>query len=939
MKGLNVKRLAAIGVGAALVGSALAPIVSAVSVSQISKSNIINTATGQPIVGVAVGSKAKASDVVWAGNIAARVAQLATVEKDVTVQAGEGSGEGATVSDLSVDLTVGGTVKVSGGVRELLTANMNSGSSQWEYRTDVGNAYFKSFKNESKQIKINNDTNTTTVVESIGVKLDALFDTTNVSVKDLVGYISSGDLNYQVTFSPGIPYFTDSGADDYVPISFLGKTYVVDSINTSGTQIVLVSTSAEKVYQTGDRIALKGRDGKDYSLELRGGYTSSGTTYAKVALLDADGTELQVQSVTNDDQIDTVFSDTDGKAILETKVTMKRVGTNTVDNTTTYDFTLLVGSDRLDIRNGNRFPYDPNNTSGSYPWQAALTTSGTTLTAIAVTNNAKIWNASNPLTATGYTLGNVTTGVDKAGILEGSGLDPIGYVKFKGFYDQGVQKTTVKFLKGQNVADISGGSSTYGAIQYKDTSSVEHKIPMAIKLGQPPISGNLKFEGQDYTYAVGKGDSGAGTSGNRFILEPGQVTYSTSAQITGDFNFAYGIDNVPAATADENWSGTGDINNLASGNLITITGKNSKTYKYFFKTTTSAAWLVLAGYDINGTTSVNGYIDTLEWSTGGLFLLGTDVSDNDNVTTSLNDYNLSQAQQTSVATASFRGVSYYAPDTADFGTYAGSAGGIYKTAVFFIRELDTNTAIPHHGGDAPNVRVGVWTIYIDTEGGNAGTVDTANNNKTNYAGKTTAADYNAERTITTLSEYTGSSTNFTKGYDDNGIKVELASRELSFVLPNSRMKSYWTVESLDTTEEVSGGATLAGVLEGATAKTDDGTTVTVDKVNYTVAGGAGGAVAVPAKYNEIVKTGNLVYTDAGFNPSGNAIIVGGYKVNTLAKGLQLDDGTTLEDALTARGDKVAELLNNGDIVAAGYTADDTAAAAQELISALDGLLA
>jgi len=43
MKGLNVKRLAAIGVGAALVGSALAPIVSAVSVSQIDKSNIINT--------------------------------------------------------------------------------------------------------------------------------------------------------------------------------------------------------------------------------------------------------------------------------------------------------------------------------------------------------------------------------------------------------------------------------------------------------------------------------------------------------------------------------------------------------------------------------------------------------------------------------------------------------------------------------------------------------------------------------------------------------------------------------------------------------------------------------------------------------------------------------------------------------------------------------
>lgn len=57
----------------------------------------------------------------------------------------------------------------------------------------------------------------------------------------------------------------------------------------------------------------------------------------------------------------------------------------------------------------------------------------------------------------------------------------------------------------------------------------------------------------------------------------------------------------------------------------------------------------------------------------------------------------------------------------------------------------------------------------------------------------------------------------------------------------------------------------------------------------------------------------------------------------LAENVELSDGTTLEAALTAAGNYETQLLDNGDIIVAGYTAQDTATAAQKLIDALDAL--
>src|SRR3989344_3855488 len=112
MKGFNVKKLAAIATGAALLGTAIAPIVTATNVT---KSDIYNS-SGSPIVNIVVGSEAQVSDAIWAGNLAAKIAEKAATTQTVAVSgdAGAGSAE-LDVSDLTIDVTVGGTVTFGAG--------------------------------------------------------------------------------------------------------------------------------------------------------------------------------------------------------------------------------------------------------------------------------------------------------------------------------------------------------------------------------------------------------------------------------------------------------------------------------------------------------------------------------------------------------------------------------------------------------------------------------------------------------------------------------------------------------------------------------------------------------------------------------------------------------------------------------------------------------
>jgi len=122
MKGFNMKKLAALGIGAALVGSALAPVVSAAAYNNLDTLGVddIVGSNGVPLVDVVGGSNAMPSDIVWAGNIATRIAQLATIP------AGEAPGA------VTVDVTVGGTVSTVGvGNEDKNTLDFRSGSHEF----------------------------------------------------------------------------------------------------------------------------------------------------------------------------------------------------------------------------------------------------------------------------------------------------------------------------------------------------------------------------------------------------------------------------------------------------------------------------------------------------------------------------------------------------------------------------------------------------------------------------------------------------------------------------------------------------------------------------------------------------------------------------------------------------------------------------------------
>ncbi len=966
MKGLNVKKLAAVAAGAALVGSALLPIVTAAA-SDLTKTDIYSD--GTPAVNIVVGASAAVSDVVWAGNIAAAVARNAVTTTDTTgtptPSSCAGAGSWGAPSDLKAKLVVGGTTTITGGARELITALVNNKVNTAEYQESVGNAYFTSFKNGSLTAKKGTDTNSVTETETIGIKIDAGWDTTHTDVKDLVAVINNGDLNYVADFGSGVVpcAYTDSGSADYVPINFLGKPYVIDSVNSDCTQVELVTNTAETIMAVGDMVDVTGRTaGTAYKFKIIGGSTKSDGSYqAQIELQDANGTKLQSQQFTASTTSDVTFYDGAGNNLIETRVTLKSIAKQSVASSDVWSFTLLVGSDRITVKNGQRFPYDPNNTTGTYPWTGTITlgNSSTMVAKLIVKNQAKVWDATNPLYSSTYSL--KSTGNSKAVILEGSGLDTLGEVEFKGFYDSGVQKTSVKFLS--SGADVTGQATPYGNLDYYDASSVHHQIPYAMKLSSVGYgSGTFVFEGQTYNFragitpAPGTAESSISSGDGNFWFKTGSTIGSGTSQNGSDSNYT-----VDGNSGNNEWGNPGDIDanvgiqpagvsglkSLYTGTyspVLTLTGRNSKTYNYALKATASGLWLVLTGYyDSNNAAPYTGKIDDLQWNAGTIWLLGTDYDDINGVATRASDTNLYQAIVNSTTklqnsdtlqgrAGSGSVLPYYAPDTVEFGANPGSTTGIFKTAVFKIKPIAIGTTMPDYSADAQRGS----TVYVDTADHKI--VDTANINKTNYTGKLTGIDYNSDigatrdYNINNLSEYTGSSSTYTQAFDANGVLYKLASRELTVTVPNAAMKAYVVVKSNDVTSSVTG-ETLE-IAKGESKTTTGGTKIDVTDLTYT-SGSCGGdsnaaAVSCSAVTSSRVASGygSLVVTDTSAG-TGRHIIVGGWKVNRLAKDLDL------ESELTAAGDAVVDVTADGDVVVAGYTASDTGNAAKELIAALD----
>jgi len=952
MKGLNIKKLAAVAVGGALVGSALAPLAAAIS---LERSDVVSS-SGNPTVSVVVGSNgAGVSDFVWAGNIAAKVAQLATV--DTPVAGGSGSCE---VTDLSVDLSVGGQITYStetsktydGSSYPLYSAGAGStGTTTIEFRKELGSGQLSFLQNKAQSYRFKGSTQPDIIVkETVGIKVDAAFDPDS-DVKDLVAYFSTGDFNYVLDLGNGIPAyestsagttkFTD-GSDDHVVVPLFGEDFTVQEIDltSSPKEITLIKGSSKTSYYESDSIAgLTGKGtyaGEELTVKIGAITESSGSGdyMARMELYDSAGNLIAFEEVNDGDYLNKVFL-ADGDYVLDTIVYLESVK---VESTTSKGVvSIITGTNVVNIAHNEEFPWDSTETAtGDDYWTATIDTNTSatnpgvgTVTRITIKNYMQTWDESSPLWSTDDSLtqngiDNAAAGGNTAMFLQGQSASVPGY--------DFVQLQFDGFKIDQDTTQITIGN---GNIVYTDSDNTKRTIPFYIQLEKPVniVTGGDAAEqyfnvdtqkiyyrcaSNDYNVPIADGDAlngaaidinsqgGIGTDASGYdmniigTMDLNGVLYSGGALVTGiwfqaDGNCQFSSDQFSSSTTVLTMGGTTpyldtvyyDDDNSSRTPLdipLHITGSKLKdTYKYRM---------------------VSDYSD----EDGRIYLLLDGATDFSNEFSAA-DVNLTSVDTGETSMQTVRDRHYYWPDIEAMGN--DSTDNARIVANFSI---DVNTS-------------DYMTVYIDTADGDI--VNLPDTELSMYTADVNFASYGLK-----LSNDTSKTGNYQALWTDNGAKVELTDdmETVTATIPENQIYLSLTVLGEGTEMTVEGGDSAEGLVVGETANL--GVDVTIEAINAT----AGTCTVGDTTYAKVKKVGQLVYSDSPA-PAGSHIIVGGYLVNRLSENVVLGDGSTLQEALTSPGERVTELLLNGDIVVAGYTANDTKAAAQELISALDVLIA
>jgi len=351
-----------------------------------------------------------------------------------------------------------------------LTAPLKSASgTKPEVVAALGKTELPLLHDETLTYRFNGSTYEIVVKETIGIESDAKFDSTNSTVKDLVAYMSGGDLNYVLSLGTGIPAWDSTtatttafndGDNDNIVIPLLGSDYTVQRIdNISSTKtVMLVRETAKTAYNEGQVIT--GLSGKgNYAGQLMSvkfvAVTQSGAASmaynARFELYDARDRLVDVQVVGEGTYLNEGFVDIFGQYALGTIV---YVSTIRVEPTTSMGVAIIImGLNAIQIADGKQFPYDSTDTDPNNDyWKATLdfnTTSNinnapavATLNKITIWNNVKVWDASNPLWSTDDSLTQAgkdaaAAGKDTARFLQGEPQTSQGYdfvkLQFKGF--------------------------------------------------------------------------------------------------------------------------------------------------------------------------------------------------------------------------------------------------------------------------------------------------------------------------------------------------------------------------------------------------------------------------------------------------------------------------------------------------------------------------
>ncbi len=974
MKKLNIKKLAAIVTGAALVGTAAAPLAFA-AFTDLTKADVVN-ASGSPVVSIVAGVNADVSDFVWAGNIAAKVAQLSTRTATVT----QGTGDGGDLTDVLVDLTVGGTTTIAGAKEfkdSYLTSVVGSTTSgRYEFGRSttvqgvtltgrpiqLSKSQIPSLYEATDTVRYNGTDSTISVKEYIGLNADAKMDYTNyTSIGDLALFINAeNDFNYFVDLGTGIyRYETTAGTtnfqddtNDNQRVPLFGKRYVVQNVANTSTSAInyvrLIEDKSKQTFAVGDSFTVVGKSnyawaGQTLTAKMtQVGQSSSGGNYtARFTLYDADGTEIDTQSVTRKNYIQ--FQDDQGNYIVQDSIYFDDILVSNTQDLSTATVDLFVGAASLDLYDGKGYPYDASNTNGPWDWKVTLTegtgtaggsTDANKLLSIAIGNSRKVWDSTNPIypTAVGQSLKGRTGAVVE--LLSGTDDPNAGFatVEFKGWEER---ESTTQAVIGGNL------------LQYKDTSGTTHNIPFYINLSVSASGNSFSFDTKTVYYQSNTGDANFVVGNDNNTLNGVAVSFDTNSLVIdngraghiADMNLGGNAVTKPVDinrvtyTCSSTTTRANGINCVADGNVTfakaSILTATSGDYVGNISSSINKTWY----YDDGNTTKGD---ENRAFKANPVRLEGANSQNFDyalyvNETYSPAIWLLLDDQ--TLATEYSKNIDFQGTDTAEFGAFtAATDPTYYYPDVLDIGGTPSDQTWYHASFrvDENNSTADYTSfVYIDTATHKTPTYPNANLSQyasdVNFNG---AWESGASLYLRNDSPYMQAT------YTDWGSKFTLANGVVTMVMPQNRRYLHLVVSGLSSTSEVSGGDPLTGLAIGDVGTTPGGTRVTVTNVTGTC---SGSGACSPSEYQMIVPVGNLVYTDQT-RPAGQVVIVGGYLVNSLARNLTLTDGSTLEDALTQSGDMVAEQLPSGDLVVAGYTAADTGRAAQDLINALDDLV-
>lgn len=1009
MNGLKIRKLAAIVAGGALLGAAVAPMVSAQLTSDQVKSTVYDSGMS-PVMNVVVGETANILDGVWAGNLVRKMVEQAVTTK--TFDGTSGGNGSVSVTDLEAVLALGGTVTVTGG-KTLDNAFLNSvsGTSD-EYSQEITQDPLTFLRDESITYKYNGSNESIDVKEIVGVKLDAQFNTDN-DVRDLVTNLAAGDVNYTLNLGSGIPLqATDSaivdfedGSDDNVRIPFFGKTFLVQRVDVSSTgapvEVRLIEDKAKQTFVAGESFTMAGvgeYDGQTLTVtvvSIVATGPAAASFQAKFNVTDEAGNLIDTQTVESGSFVE--FEDIDGDEVVGGDIYVDTASVNTGTNEGTVD--VLVGTASVRLLNGENYPYsedaDADNVDGPYTVTLVGDNADSNrLTQIVISNQEKDDDDDTTSGEIIQTWGNSVFDDDtpfysKNSALTTEGQDGTNEFSFlDGTGALGEDFFKISFTGFENDEELTHVMVGSNEVEFRDAQDSTHTIPMWWK--EDAVTGS----------AV------AGSSeGKKFTFDGSQELWYDLNTSSQDFNVTNGtvlngvvlnMNNTTKVIASD----AGDTNALSAGTVMirgttyTIVSGSPLPAAVTTVTLRADGFIRVADSeldsDVDAADLVNGINgsapNTVTAAGGGMTAAQlADVFFYDDAAVSGSTIGVSTAPMLLPLSGDnyTTAYSYFVSETGSNNTDDGVYFMLYGSSDSTVHTTGNGQSIPHGSAmqnskqlaflgtdtaedgtpdknfyfpqiddlaqddasstvysatfqvDENNGSTYPARFYIDTQTDQLPNTDDDDisfpSSDVNYGWNASSPGANG---VTFNMEYEDDDS-LEMAWTDFGTKISIADHQnVEFWIPENRPQIEYIVSGASTTTEVEGGEEIT-VAEGETGTFSTGTTVAVKDITYTatiVGGGTGSTVVTngaPFTYTTPAPLNGkaMVYTTASV-PAGPKIIVGGPLVNALAQ--------EVADMLNAPGDVVAGVYGT-NIIVAGYTAEDTGQAVQDLIDALDAI--